>query len=415
MSESAEPPSIGAESFEPSECDDGLAAPANLDDAPERPLPFLLWPMYLLFRPTEFFRRVGRSAPEGVTMMAVYFAGVATVAGRVTPEPAENGAGTLTSIGATKTWVAYWLTMLIGGIFSAPLQYLIGGWWHKCRVVWSGAENPDGFLTRRVLYFSRQLFVVPLLAIIALETVKYETPLEAEQADDVVLLYLFAIVFVFWSCIANYKGVRALFDVGRKRAIVWFLVLPWLLYGAAFGVIGAAAYFEELESPPPATSRPLRFASDLAEFRYPGNWWLDKDHASFNPTSYIPIESNGVFFELILYDSYVAAEEELAYSIEIIREEFGEVTIISEFDTWGPLTGVGVLLNAPLPDDALVARIFVTEFGEDVMFEVQERSLASLESQSFRGFRQIEGTFKLRIPLPEEGDPAATEDAPPDY
>ena len=45
------------------------------------------------------------------------------------------------------------------------------------------------------------------------------------------------LVFPFWSLVTSYIGVRSLFDVIKWRALLWFLILPGILYFLAFGLL----------------------------------------------------------------------------------------------------------------------------------------------------------------------------------
>ena len=64
------------------------------------------------------------------------------------------------------------------------------------------------------------------------------------------------IVFPFWSAFASYAGVRARLPVRRGRAILWFLVLPWLLFAVSFTGLAASLLHMEMKSAPAKTIPP---------------------------------------------------------------------------------------------------------------------------------------------------------------
>jgi hypothetical protein len=81
------------------------------------------------------------------------------------------------------------------------------------------------------------VYAAPLILYTVVETATYADAVEAYQAES--LWPLLLIVFLFWSLVTSYCGVRTLFQVSRWRARMWFMILPGILYGMLLGVVAA--------------------------------------------------------------------------------------------------------------------------------------------------------------------------------
>ena len=108
-------------------------------------------------------------------------------------------------------WDRYWLFCVILGAVSGLLYFAVGGWWYRVRLKWSGANQPDPGLARRVYLFASQVHAIPALIYTVWETGHYESPAAAWEGDDWGGVAL--IVFLFWSVYASYRGVRTVFTI----------------------------------------------------------------------------------------------------------------------------------------------------------------------------------------------------------
>ena len=50
-------------------------------------------------------------------------------------------------------------------------------------------------------------------------------------------LSLAALPFSFLACLASYRAVTSLYAVSASRALVWFLLLPLIVYGVILFVV----------------------------------------------------------------------------------------------------------------------------------------------------------------------------------
>lgn len=134
-------------------------------------------------------------------------------------------------------WLYFWGYGLFAGLVSAAFIWWIGGWWFKVRTAWSGAVNPDARKARLVYVYAATVWTIPYVAHLVAGSLVYDNYLtwwEAGTPWDLLLL-----LFPFWSAVAGYKGVITVFEVSRGRALIWFLLLPSLLYLITFGALGA--------------------------------------------------------------------------------------------------------------------------------------------------------------------------------
>ena len=135
----------------------------------------------------------------------------------------------------TESWLGFWGYALMVGAVSGGLYWLIGGWWYRKRLTFSGVSDPDPRLARLLYVYASFVYAGPIIALTAWATVSYPNYLAAYQAEDVI--WLAVLIFPFWSIRTSYTGIRARFEVVRSKALVWFVVLPTLVYLLAYGVL----------------------------------------------------------------------------------------------------------------------------------------------------------------------------------
>jgi hypothetical protein len=138
-----------------------------------------------------------------------------------------------------ESWLGFWTWVLIAGVLSAFFLWWIGGWWYQVRLRWSGAPAPDKRRARLLFIYSSFVFAGPAIVAALIGTLTFPdyavASTAAERPPLVLLLVLF--VFPFWSVATSYVGVKALFAVARRKAVVWFVALPILVYLAWGGLV----------------------------------------------------------------------------------------------------------------------------------------------------------------------------------
>jgi hypothetical protein len=212
----------------------------------------------LFIRPGRFFAR-GRALPARAGLVAALLlyglgAGIARLehqaavrlvlkARGITP---RRQAPFLASISAD--WMTFWGHAALSAILAAALLWTLGAWWFRLRARWSGAPDAEMGTSREIYVWSGLVLAVPVFVLALVQTALFPSFRMAWAQASLWTLVL--IVFPFWSAFTSYAGVRALFPVKRGRAILWFLVLPWLLYALAFAGLGASILHMELKSGP---------------------------------------------------------------------------------------------------------------------------------------------------------------------
>ena len=141
------------------------------------------------------------------------------------------------TVALAQSWKALWIFILVFGTLSGAMGWLIGGWWYRKRLEWSGARSPDPAEARLVWLYTGLIAAVPALLLLLLDTYRYEDYLQAWEFTG--LLGLIPVLALFWSVYISYKGATTRFVLKVWPARAWFFIIPLLLY---FLVTGVAAY-----------------------------------------------------------------------------------------------------------------------------------------------------------------------------
>lgn len=193
----------------------------------------------LFFAPTKYFQSA--SLDQGhAWLLASWVSGISSVIDRIDQRllRSEIGSGSVSGMGRfVDSWPAFWGLLLTFGILWAAWNWWIGGWWYRIRINWSGAANADPRQARLVYTFSSMVVTLPAVVYAGIQTAMYPSYLAAWQSDSA---FGFSIlIFLFWSVIVSWRGVLAVFNVRRARALFWFAALPTCVYLVLFGVLGA--------------------------------------------------------------------------------------------------------------------------------------------------------------------------------
>lgn len=206
------------------------------DDTLKQTNPFQLRSLLeLFFQPKRFFSRVPHY-PKWSILFSAYLLGVFSVMDRIDQKllraDFESSASSPFIMQVVSSWVMYWAMMLVLGVISAAIVWLIYGWWFKKRLQFSGAKNADITLARQVFVLQALIYVLPSLLITLAHTFLYPNYLVAYNES---MIATSVILFIFWSCWTSYRGATTVF-VTNKWAIVWFLILPVIFYLLVMGV-----------------------------------------------------------------------------------------------------------------------------------------------------------------------------------
>lgn len=196
-------------------------------------------PLDLYLRPARFFGQGVRGLDGRALVVAAWVVGMNWTLGRFERMMlrADLGDTNETLLSISQSWPSFWMAVAFAGVISAAFVWLIGTWWYRMRLRWSGASDPSTDVARVVYVYSALVWAVPSLLWTLVQTVRFPNFAAAwgsESVWDLVLL-----VFPVWACWVSYRGVRATFDVRPGRARFWFLVLPIVGFLFAFGVVAA--------------------------------------------------------------------------------------------------------------------------------------------------------------------------------
>lgn len=201
--------------------------------------PLLPGPLVDLFlRPSRFFSSHLALGATPYVIFVTFMCGIAYVIGRLDNKLVKADFGKrldgLTA-GVLDSWPLLWGHLLFWGLVAAMFLWELGGWWYTLRVKWSGARDADSFKTRLVYIYSSFVSALPTVVAVVVANILYANYRAYWHAEEV--WSSATMIFLFWSCVTSYKGVRAMFPVSPWKARLWFLVLPIVAYSAPLALI----------------------------------------------------------------------------------------------------------------------------------------------------------------------------------
>ena len=193
-----------------------------------------LWPLYIFLRPRRFYESLALVHTRSLTFACVMVFGVSHAMGR-----AESNAARIPALASS--WSTYWGVVAVGGTLAAAVTLVIGGWWYRTRLRWSGVETPDKAVSNRVYVSAAQVFAMPNVIVTACAAPFFATPLDWFQSDASMTWALLLLPLILYSFVVSYIGVRTVFDARPWPARIWFLALPVALILGVFGLAVLAA------------------------------------------------------------------------------------------------------------------------------------------------------------------------------
>jgi hypothetical protein len=335
----------------------------------ERPLSAWSWHFHLLFSPRAFFRQFATQKLPLLTAACAWMYGMSSVIDRSEMNALQDKPPPW-----MESWGVYWGVILAGGAFAGLCYFAIGGWWYRQRLKWSGDPNPDATVAKRVYLYSSQVMVVPLLFIAAFQSWSHPTPLAAFRGDagawDVVTA-LVVIVAAFWSVGTSFVGVRTMFAVQALPALIWFAILPALVYAVAFvaGVLLALLPALLVEKAPDL-EHPRKHRNPTLSFQHPGNWQAQLEQLGEDEFTIALSGPPDAQINVQVYWPAGSPAEELAATLQSFsaleswREGAG-------FDAWGRMDGAGAQGNLLVEGTPVDVSTFVTELAGGRFFEIQ--------------------------------------------
>lgn len=196
--------------------------------------------MTLFVNPSHFFASLDDLSRPSLVLVATLCLGVASTVDRIEQHllRAEMGQGVSgwseVSPWLLHSWSTLWIVLLLLGALNVPLFWYLGGWWYRLRLKWSGATALDPFRPRLLFVYSSLVYALPVVLVMLGETVLFPNYRLARDAEGSWTLIF--VLLSFWSVVVSYCGATSTFALARRKALLWFLLLPWTLYAVELGL-----------------------------------------------------------------------------------------------------------------------------------------------------------------------------------
>lgn len=368
-----------------------------------------LFPVYLLFRPGFFFRRFGVRCPMALVFGALWLVGVAGVVDRLEMNTAIGRSFPID--GWQDDWLVYWGIVGMGSLLAGLGAVLIQGGWYWARMFFCGLRGHAFDDALRLMSLSSLVTVVPAIGLAIASTLMYATPAAASLDDSWTPTVLAAIVlpFIFWTSWTSYRGVSAAFRPQRVPAVIWFLVLPWVVKALGLAALVVAAVLLGM-SRGADLDNTHRHNGRLYRLEFPGNWQLDPEMAEFEDGGVVSVKPlfQDALLEVSIYEPSGSPAEELEASKGFYVERGFELTEREAIDTLGPWSGSGARYDAVYDGSTYTLRLLVVELTEWYNADITLLSLPADASKVEPGFDLVLGTLKIRTP---DRAPASLDDA----
>ena len=194
----------------------------------------------LFIKPSHFFASFEDLARPPLIFAATLCLGVASMVDRIEQHilRAEMGQGVSgwseLSPWLLHSWSTLWIALLVFGALNVPLFWYLGGWWYRLRLKWSGATALDSLRPRLLFVYSSLVYALPVVLVMVGETLLFPNYRLARDAEGSWTLIF--VVLSFWSVVVSYCGATRTFALTRRKALLWFLLLPWTLYAVELGL-----------------------------------------------------------------------------------------------------------------------------------------------------------------------------------
>ena len=202
--------------------------------------------------PRRFFARDHNLDRKPELYLVIWLAGMAKFLDRIdlklTQRSIESASRSDLLVTLASSWKSLWISMLLFGLISGGLGWLIGGWWYGVRLHLAGA--PNGYEREARLTWAYTTFVtsMPIVVLTAINTVRYDSYVEANEAAGISALLMMALLF--WSVYVSYTAATTRFKLNPGQAKLWFLILPLVIYLVFLVLFGALGAFVGPEASP---------------------------------------------------------------------------------------------------------------------------------------------------------------------
>ncbi len=339
------------------------------------------WLACLFFRPGKFFTEYARFTPMYLVVFCVIMLGATKGVGDLvdafgqdlTPEQQGEELGS---------------SLLAGAVVGVVWYFLLGSW-YGVRVFYCKPQGMSWVLARRTYAFAS--------LIVSLSMVIGAIVLLIAQDRQVMLALGAAIGVAFaWSIYVSYRGVRTLFAVARGRAIVLFIILPAIVYGAALtlpyqlGKINQAAILAS------GKKTPVAFENDYVTLNYPSCW---REMAQPEQRSAIFVDGDTVFGITVMDGTRATTTPHQGVLIMAQAQAEAMHTTATEagsFQTWSNFTGIGNVFTMNVEGQTITSRIFIAYLPDDRYIIVTEAYNSLSEERTAPQFQIVRDSLVIK-------------------
>jgi hypothetical protein len=162
----------------------------------------------LFFRPRRFFEQLNTFQHQPYIYLCAWLYGATSVKDRLERFSFDDPGSVTFEFWSmvSNAWLQYWLWILVFGVASGCITWIIGGWWYRKRIGWAGESDADPYVVRLIYFYSSVVITIPVLLQLLIDTLIYPNYSTAYAlASPYTAL---AIIFPFWSVVVGYIGVR---------------------------------------------------------------------------------------------------------------------------------------------------------------------------------------------------------------
>ena len=137
-------------------------------------------------------------------------------------------------------WMFYWVLVVVAWVIAWYIYLLIWSWFYNLRIKWSKWE--DSPLLAKKIYLYSWFFVALIAVLITIwDTIFYSSPIEVYNFEGTlstfvdyveIFLSILLIVALYHSVYISYKSVMIVKGINKFRAMIWFNILPIIIYTA---------------------------------------------------------------------------------------------------------------------------------------------------------------------------------------
>lgn len=272
---------------------------------------------------------------------------------------------------------------LVGAVVAGALWYFLMGSWYALRVRLCSPQGMSWKLSRRAFIFSELVYALPCAVGIAIWWV-------IQDQSFLIAAQMVIALFIFWSIYVSYRGARTLFRAARIRALVLFVVLPGMLYGAAFAIPSLLVY----------TKSPLAdvpFEDAVFRMRRPANWKVMKSPGPGSVQFHIPGFGSFVAAVADLEGVTIDLEATVQAMAQKMGADFNTVPReLDTFQTWGRYSGHGRRISMNVDGKETVVRIFCGSLPDGRLLRTNEISTAGAEARLQPQFEVVRKTLEVK-------------------